>query len=72
MNSSFNQIIAADQEARLGVFTTTAQRLGTIPQNVEKDFWVCWTQWLNKKMGDIFVDRKAITRSQPLPMRTIS
>jgi len=43
MNSSFDQIIAADQETRLGVFTTTAQRLGTTPQNVEKDFWVCWT-----------------------------
>jgi predicted nucleotidyltransferase component of viral defense system len=25
------------------LFTTTAQRLGTTPQNAEKDFWVCWT-----------------------------
>jgi hypothetical protein len=43
MNPAFNRIISADDETRLGVFTTTAQRLGTTPQNVEKDFWVCWT-----------------------------
>lgn len=43
MNSAFDQVIAADGETRLGLYTTTAQRLGTTPQNVEKDFWVCWT-----------------------------
>ncbi|WP_217632606.1 nucleotidyl transferase AbiEii/AbiGii toxin family protein [Marinobacter sp. AC-23] len=43
MNPAFDQIMAADHETRLGLFTTTAQRLGTTPQNVEKDFWVCWT-----------------------------
>jgi hypothetical protein len=43
MNSAFDQVIAADDETRLGLHTTTAQRLGTTPQNVEKDFWVCWT-----------------------------
>ncbi len=43
MNPAFDQIIAADDETRLGLYTTTAQRLGTTPQNVEKDFWVCWT-----------------------------
>ncbi len=43
MNPAFDQIMAADEETRLGLFTTTAQRLGTTPQNVEKDFWVCWT-----------------------------
>ncbi len=43
MNPAFDQIMAADDETRLGLFTTTAQRLGTTPQNVEKDFWVCWT-----------------------------
>lgn len=43
MNHAFDQIIQADDITRLGVFTTTAQRLGTTPQNVEKDFWVCWT-----------------------------
>ncbi|GLS32053.1 Nucleotidyl transferase AbiEii toxin, Type IV TA system [Mesorhizobium albiziae] len=25
------------------MFTTTAQRLNSTPQNIEKDFWVCWT-----------------------------
>jgi hypothetical protein len=25
------------------LFSTTAQRIGTTPQNTEKDFWVCWT-----------------------------
>ena len=43
MNPAFDQVIAADDETRLGLYTTTAQRLGTTPQNIEKDFWVCWT-----------------------------
>ena len=43
MNPAFDRIISADDRTRLGLFTTTAQRLGTTPQNVEKDFWVCWT-----------------------------
>tara|TARA_R110000787_G_scaffold276905_4_gene385956 strand:- start:3734 stop:4387 length:654 start_codon:yes stop_codon:yes gene_type:complete len=43
VNPAFDRIISADDETRLGLFTTTAQRLGTTPQNVEKDFWVCWT-----------------------------
>ena len=43
MNPAFDQVITADDGTRLGLYTTTAQRLGTTPQNVEKDFWVCWT-----------------------------
>lgn len=43
MNEAFDRILAADEETRAGLFTTTAQRLGTTPQNAEKDFWVCWT-----------------------------
>ncbi len=43
MNLAFDRILAADDETRAGLFTTTAQRLGTTPQNAEKDFWVCWT-----------------------------
>jgi hypothetical protein len=27
----------------LSAFDTTALRLGTTSQNIEKDFWVCWT-----------------------------
>jgi hypothetical protein len=43
MNAAFDEILRADTQTRSGLFTTTAQRLGTTPQNVEKDFWVCWT-----------------------------
>ena len=43
MNDAFDQIISSDAKTRSGLYTTTAQRLGTTPQNVEKDFWVCWT-----------------------------
>lgn len=43
MNPAFDEILAADEESRAGLFTATAQRLGTTPQNAEKDFWVCWT-----------------------------
>ena len=43
MNSAFDEILRADAETRSGLFTTTAQRIGTTSQNVEKDFWVCWT-----------------------------
>ncbi len=42
MNPAYDHIIAASDEDRLGLFTATAQRLGTTPQNAEKDFWVCW------------------------------
>lgn len=43
MNSAFDEIIGADAETRESLFTTTAGRIGTTPQNAEKDFWVCWT-----------------------------
>lgn len=43
MNLAFDAVIAADPETRLGLFTATAQGLGTTPRNVEKDFWVSWT-----------------------------
>ena len=43
MNAAFDEILKADADTRSGLFTTTAQRLGTTPQNAEKDFWVCWT-----------------------------
>ena len=43
MNAGFDEILRADAQTRSGLFTATAQRLGTTPQNVEKDFWVCWT-----------------------------
>lgn len=43
MNPAYDTILSADNETRAGLFTATAQRIGTTPQNVEKDFWVCWT-----------------------------
>ena len=43
MNSAFEEVLRADTATRTGLYTATAQRLGTTPQNVEKDFWVCWT-----------------------------
>ncbi len=43
MNLAFDEIVRADAETRSGLFAATAQRLGTTPQNVEKDLWVCWT-----------------------------
>lgn len=43
MNLAFNAVIKATDEERRGLFLTTAGRLGTAVQNVEKDFWVCWT-----------------------------
>lgn len=43
MNAAIDEILRADVRTRSGLFVATAQRLGTAPQNVEKDFWVCWT-----------------------------
>jgi len=49
MNAAFREVIAASDDERRDLFLTTARRLGTAVQNVEKDFWVCWTldalQW---------------------------
>jgi len=43
MNPAFDEVLAAGSEAMLSAFDTTALRLGTVSQNIEKDFWVCWT-----------------------------
>jgi Nucleotidyl transferase AbiEii toxin, Type IV TA system len=43
MNPAFDDVLSADPETRAGLFAATAQRLGSTPQNIEKDFWVCWT-----------------------------
>jgi len=42
MNGAFRQVIAADDGERREQFLTTAKRLGTDVENVERDFWVCW------------------------------
>lgn len=43
MNDDFTAIIEASDAERLDLFLTAAARMGTAVQNVEKDFWVCWT-----------------------------
>ena len=43
MNPAFLEVIAAGDDDRRALFLTAARRLGTAVQNVEKDFWVCWT-----------------------------
>jgi hypothetical protein len=43
MNLAFDGVLAAGTSVMLSAFDTTAQRLGTTPQKIEKDFWVCWT-----------------------------
>lgn len=43
MNAAFREVIAAGDDNRRDLFLTTARRLGTAVENVEKDFWVCWT-----------------------------
>lgn len=43
MNDAFREIIEASEGDRRDLFVATATRLGTAVQNVEKDFWVCWT-----------------------------
>ena len=43
MNAALNNVVVAPDVDRRGLFLSTAARLGTAVQNVEKDFWVCWT-----------------------------
>lgn len=43
MNSAFETVISASDAERRDLFLGAAARLGTAVQNVEKDFWVCWT-----------------------------
>ncbi len=43
MNADFQTVIAAADAERRDLFLGAAVRLGTAVQNVEKDFWVCWT-----------------------------
>lgn len=43
MNPAFITFLSAAAEDRRDAFLGAARRLGTAEQNVEKDFWVCWT-----------------------------
>ena len=43
MTPGFETVLAASPEDRRDLFVGAANRVGTAPQNIEKDFWVCWT-----------------------------
>ena len=43
MNKSFERFLQLESQERIDVFTAAAQRMGTLPYYVEKDFWVCLT-----------------------------
>jgi hypothetical protein len=43
VNPDFNRVLTSAVADRRDLFLATAARLGTTVQNVEKDFWVCWT-----------------------------
>jgi predicted nucleotidyltransferase component of viral defense system len=43
MIEDFQTVLAASDQDRLDLFVGAATRLGTDAQNIEKDFWVCWT-----------------------------
>jgi len=43
VNLAYQRIIAASDDDCRDLFVAAARRIGTTEQNVEKDFWVCWT-----------------------------
>jgi Nucleotidyl transferase AbiEii toxin, Type IV TA system len=43
MTEGFQIVLAASERERRDLFLAAANRLGTAEQNIEKDFWVCWT-----------------------------
>jgi hypothetical protein len=43
MTEGFQTVLAASDEERRDLFVGSADRLRTNEQNIEKDFWVCWT-----------------------------
>jgi len=43
MTEGFQTVLAASAKERRDLFIGAADRLRTNEQNIEKDFWVCWT-----------------------------
>jgi len=43
MTDGFQTVLAANERERRYLFLAASNRLGTAQQNIEKDFWVCWT-----------------------------
>jgi hypothetical protein len=42
MIEGFKTVLAASDKDRRDLFIGAGTRLGTVEQNIEKDFWVCW------------------------------
>ena len=43
MTEGFQAVLSAPERDRRDLFVATGRRIGTVEQNIEKDFWVCWT-----------------------------
>src|ERR1700690_3494930 len=43
MTEGFQTVLAASEKERRDLFIGAADRLRTNEQNIEKDFWVCWS-----------------------------
>ena len=41
MNGAFKSFLSTPEQDRAALFVDTAQRLRTLPEYIEKDFWVC-------------------------------
>jgi hypothetical protein len=54
MTEGFQTVLAASDEERRDLFVGAADRLRTNEQNIEKDFWVCWT--LNALFNELEAD----------------
>jgi hypothetical protein len=53
MKPDYRRLIRSSSADQRDLFVATARRVGTTEQNVEKDFWVCWT------MAALFQERPA-------------
>ena len=43
LGPDYHRLLTASPGDRLCVFLATSRRIGTTVQNIEKDFWVCWS-----------------------------
>ncbi len=43
MIGGFKTVLSASEKDRRDLFVSTGGRIGSVEQNIKKDFWVCWT-----------------------------
>src|SRR6516165_11383482 len=43
MIAGFAKVLAASADDRRNLFVGAGTRMGSVEQNIEKDYWVCWT-----------------------------